>query len=152
MYTIRRHSNKCQAIKLKIWQNVNDTSTNITKKEELKSAERERHTMTSPKPFWSRCKTKMWVYCRGFLLYFILDLCQFLLYPNSPVPSETPGLKNPRGYSAIKLFPLFILFRIFLTWTIYSYKMYLEFVLRQWVLPKELYICARLNVFITRRH
>ena len=46
--------NKCQAIKLKIWQNVNDTSTNTTKKEELKSAERERHTVTSPKTFWSR--------------------------------------------------------------------------------------------------
>ena len=54
MYTIRRHFNKCQAIKLKIWQNVNDTSTSTTKKEELKSAERERHTVTSPKNFWSK--------------------------------------------------------------------------------------------------
>ena len=57
MYTIQRHFNKCQAIKLKICQNVNDSSTNTTKKEELKSAERERHTMTSPKTFWSRWYT-----------------------------------------------------------------------------------------------
>ena len=39
---------------MKIWQNVNDTSINTTKKEELKSAERERHTVKSPKSFWSR--------------------------------------------------------------------------------------------------
>ena len=54
MYTIQRHFSKCQAIKLKIWQNINDTSTNTTKKEGLKSAERERHTVSSPKTFWSR--------------------------------------------------------------------------------------------------
>ena len=54
VYTIEHHFNKCQAIKLKIWQNVKDTSTNTTKKEELKSAERECHTVTSPKTFWSR--------------------------------------------------------------------------------------------------
>ena len=51
MYTIQRHFNKCQAIKLKICQYVNDTSTNTTKKEELKSAERERHTVSIPKTF-----------------------------------------------------------------------------------------------------
>ena len=45
---------QCQAMKLKIWKNVNDTSTNTRKKEELKSAEQERHTVTSPKTIWSR--------------------------------------------------------------------------------------------------